>query len=137
MLIERILGRIHAETVFDGLLNESLGIDGAVQMIVQVGALGHALQEVAQNKRIVADSFELLHKAAAWISCADSAAAGDARRGTTDAPRQAIAVRRIRKIRIADCLMNTPYPTISAFLKQSAISFFAVSGLSEPCTEFF
>ena len=34
MLIERILGRIHAETVFDGLLNEGLGLDGAVQMIV-------------------------------------------------------------------------------------------------------
>ena len=29
------------------------------------------------------------------------------------------------------------YPTISAFLKQKAISIFAVSGLSEPCTEFF
>ena len=29
------------------------------------------------------------------------------------------------------------YPTISAFLKQRAISFFAVSGPSEPCTEFF
>ena len=34
MLIERILVRIHAETVFDGLLNEGLGLDGAVQMIV-------------------------------------------------------------------------------------------------------
>jgi hypothetical protein len=29
------------------------------------------------------------------------------------------------------------YPTISLFLKQKAVSFFAVSGLSEPCTEFF
>jgi hypothetical protein len=28
------------------------------------------------------------------------------------------------------------YPTISLFLKQKAISFFAVAGLSEPCTEF-
>ncbi len=62
-LIERILGRIHAETVFDGLLNEGLGIDGAVQMIVQIGALGHALQEVAQSKRVVADALELLHSA--------------------------------------------------------------------------
>jgi len=35
------------------------------------------------------------------------------------------------------CPVNAPYPTISAFLKQRAISFFAVSGLSEPCTEFF
>jgi hypothetical protein len=28
------------------------------------------------------------------------------------------------------------YPTISLFLKQKAISFFAVSGESEPCAEF-
>jgi len=33
-LIERLLGRIHAETVFDVLLDEGLGIDGAVQVIV-------------------------------------------------------------------------------------------------------
>ena len=62
-LIERILGRIDAETVFDRLLDEGLGVDGAVHVIVQVGALGHALQEVMQSERVVADALELLHGA--------------------------------------------------------------------------
>ena len=62
-LIERLLGRIHAETVFDGLLNEGLGVDGAVQMIVQIGALGHALQEVSQSERIVAHALQLVDRA--------------------------------------------------------------------------
>ena len=34
-------------------------------------------------------------------------------------------------------IASSSYPMISLFLKQKAISFFAVSGASEPCTEFF
>jgi hypothetical protein len=46
-----------------------LGIDGAVRMIVQIGALGHAFQEVIQSKGVVADALELMHRALGGSLC--------------------------------------------------------------------
>ena len=60
---ERLGGLIDAETVFTPDADERLGVDGAVQMIVQVGALRHALEEVAQGKRVGADLLQLLRGA--------------------------------------------------------------------------
>jgi len=56
-------GLIHAETVLTTDADEGFGIYGAVQMIVQVGALRHAQQEVAQSKRVGADLLQLLRGA--------------------------------------------------------------------------
>lgn len=60
---EGLRGRIYAETVFAADADEGLGIDRAVEMIVQIGALRHALEELAKSQRIAADGIELLARA--------------------------------------------------------------------------
>ena len=62
-LREPLRHSVYAELVIGADADERLGVDRAIQMIVQIGALRHALQEVAQSERVVADSFELLHRA--------------------------------------------------------------------------
>jgi hypothetical protein len=60
---EGLGGLIDAETVFSADADERLGIGGAIQMIVEVGALRHALEEVAQGKRVGADLLQHLRGA--------------------------------------------------------------------------
>jgi len=43
---------IHAKPVFNRIANMRFGIDGTAQMAVQVGALRHALEEVAKRERL-------------------------------------------------------------------------------------
>ena len=60
---EALGDRIDAETVLAADADEGLGVDRAVEMIVQVGALRHALEKVAERKRIAANGVERLRRA--------------------------------------------------------------------------
>lgn len=51
---------IHAKLVLDRVSDQRLGIDGAVQVAVQVGAFRHAFEEDLQSQRVAAESVELL-----------------------------------------------------------------------------
>jgi hypothetical protein len=57
-LEEGELGKFHAQMIFGTVANPGLGVDGAIQMIVEIGALGHGDEKGAQIKRIYARCFE-------------------------------------------------------------------------------
>jgi hypothetical protein len=62
---------INAKLVVGAIANPGLGVDGARQMIVKVGALGHSLEKLTQFKRILADGFERVRGSlfdARWVS---------------------------------------------------------------------
>jgi hypothetical protein len=65
---KRFCRLVHAETVFGTGADESLGVHSAVQMVVQVGALGHAHQEFTQSKRVFTHPLQLL-RGALFGSC--------------------------------------------------------------------
>ena len=62
-LRESLRHGVYAELVLSADADERLGVDGTIQMIVQIGALRHALQEIAQSKRVVAHALQFLHGA--------------------------------------------------------------------------
>ena len=52
-------GAVDAEIVGRGPVDHVFGIDGAVEVIVQVAALGHVVQKCQQQRRLVADGVEI------------------------------------------------------------------------------
>ncbi len=54
---------VDAETVFAPDAEKGLGVNGAVQMIMQIGALGHAGEKSAERERVGAHAVQSLRGA--------------------------------------------------------------------------